>query len=306
MKRTTILLAGLLAVSALDAQKSLEILNLSGRYASPTSYDSVYTGNAQESGSFVALTVPVPVTEKTIIYNSLNYFYFHVGNETALRAGVADPVNLHGFILRTGIIRRLSNGQSLQLLISPRYMSDMKGGGIDNFQFGAMALYEKVFHDRLTMAFGAMFNQECFGPYMVPVVSLDWQLSERWAITGMLPVYAKVKYKAGEKLTIGISHFGLVTSFRLNDAAYDGDYIERQSIDLSLFINYRLMKNIYLEGRVGRSMGRSYAQYAGDQKVDFGIPLVKFGDDRELESVDFKDGLIAELRLIYAIPIPEK
>jgi hypothetical protein len=293
-----------MVVHLASAQNSLDILTLSGRNAFSTDYDSVLPGKAKETGGFVGITLPVPINKKVIIYNSLNYFYFHVNSDDDLGDSLADPINLHGFILRTGLVLRLNNNQSLQLLFSPRLMTDMKGGGADNMQFGGLAMYEKKFSDDLTMGFGAMFNQEFFGPYMLPIVNLSWKLSERVSITGMLPVYAKIKYKVSDKFVAGISHFGLTTSFGLNDAAFSGDYIERQSIDLALFGNYRIAKNIYFEGRFGKSMSRCYKQYESDQKVDFAIPLKTFGDDRELKNIQFKDGLFMELRLVYSIQIP--
>jgi hypothetical protein len=307
MKRLNILLLCLMAVQLITAQNSLDILTLSGRYASPCEYDSLLSGNAKETGGFAALTVPIPLAnKKTIIYNSLNYFYFHVDNDPILSDDVADPFDLHGFILRTGIIQRLSNGRSIQFLLAPRYMSDMKGGGMDNFQFGFLAMYEKKFSEKLTMGFGGMFNQEFFGPYFVPLVNLNWMITERFSITGLLPIYGKIKYRVNSKFSAGISHFGLLTTFGLNDPAYEEDYLERQSIDLALFGNYNLRDNFYLEVRFGQSLNRSYRQYGPDQKIDFGLPLVTFGDDRVPKNIPFKSGLFGELRLIYSILIPEE
>ena len=153
------------------------------------------------------------------------------------------------------------------------------------------------------MGFGAMYNQEFFGPYLVPLVNLDWKMSERWSITGLFPVYGKIKYQVNERLSAGLSHFGLITTYRLGDQAYQGDYIERKSIDESLFARYRLVGNIYLEGRFGYALGRSYAQYEADQKVDFSLPLVGFGDNRVQKNISFHDGLIASIRFVYNVPI---
>jgi hypothetical protein len=306
MKRTYLFFIIIIVVHFASAQNSLDILTLSGRNAFATKFDSLNSGKAKETGGFVGLTVPVPINKKTIIYNSLNYFYFHVDNMIDTGGISTGSVSLHGFILRTGIVQRLGNGQSLQLLFSPRFMSDMKGGGADNLQFGGLAMYEKIFNDNLTMGFGAMFNKEFFGSYMVPIVNLNWHISDRINITGMLPVYAKIKYKVNEKFTVGISHFGLTTTFGLNDTPYENDYIERQSIDLALFANYKLSKNLYIEGRFGKSMSRCYKQYASDQKVDFAMPLKMFGDDRQVKNIQFKDGPFAEIRLIYSIEIPKE
>ena len=82
---------------------------------------------------------------------------------------------------------------------------------------------------------------------------------------------------------------------------YAGDYMERQSIDLSLFARQRLYKNFFIEGMVGRAFGRSYKQYAGDQKVSFAIPLVTFGDDRTAKKCHLqrRDDFYAETDLQY-------
>ena len=121
----------------------------------------------------------------------------------------------------------------------------------------------------------------------------------------MIPVTAKVHYRVNEGLDVGFNHFGLTTSYRLGHEDYAGDYIERFSVDLSLFARQRLFSNIYMEGMVGRSFGRGYKQYAGDQKIDFAIPLVNFGDNRVAKNVTFKDGMIFTLKLIFNMKVPE-
>ena len=122
----------------------------------------------------------------------------------------------------------------------------------------------------------------------------------------MLPIYAKVNYRVTDNLTAGISHFGLSTTYYLGNEDYQGDYIERFSIDPCLFARQRLFGNLYAEGRIGHSLSRKYKQYAGDDKISFAIPLVAFGDDRTLKNVRFDDGIIMELRLVYNILRPVK
>jgi len=81
--------------------------------------------------------------------------------------------------------------------------------------------------------------------------------------------------------------------------------LNEKSIDESLFARYQLVANVYLEGRFGYAIGRSYAQYEADQKVDFSLPLVGFGDNRTQKNISFHDGLIASLRFIYNVPIED-
>jgi len=286
-------------------QRTLDLVTVGGRYGFPGSYQAPYSGEAKELGSIIDIKAGIPLTDKTTIPINVNHFYFNIQGGTDIPAGEVGPVVLNGLIVRTGLLQKFSRGRSIQILVAPRLMSDFKQGMENSFQIGGLVTYEKIFREELIMSFGAFFNQELFGPYLVPVVGLEWQLSNRWSITGMLPIYAKVNYRVNDNLTAGISHFGLSTTYYLGDEAYQGDYIERFSIDPCLFARQRLFGNLYAEGRIGRSLSRKYKQYSGDDKVSFAIPLVAFGDNRTIKNVKFDDGIIAELRLVFNIIRPE-
>ena len=84
---------------------------------------------------------------------------------------------------------------------------------------------------------------------------------------------------------------------------YEGYYIERTSIDLSLFGRIRLAGNFHLEGRVGYALSRSYNQYSADQTVPFRIAIIKFNDERVAKNTLFDPGAIVNLRLVYNLPL---
>ncbi len=303
MRYFTFLLLVIFISDSAQSQETLDVLTLSGRYGFPQSYDSIYKSKANEYGAMAALVAPIKMNEKSIWYNSLNYFFFHVGNDEDTPPEIMNPIDLHGIILRTGLYQKFSKDRAIQIFLAPRFMSDFKNVNSDHFQMGALFLYEKKFREGLKMGFGVMYNQEFFGPNLVPLVNLDWQVSDRWSIAGLFPIYGKVKYKVNERFSTGWSHFGLITTYRLGDPAYEGDYMERKSIDETLFARYQLYGNIFLEGRFGYTLGRSYAQYEADQKVDFTLPLVGFGDNRIQKNISFHDGFIASVRFIYNVPI---
>jgi len=292
---------------ALQAQDrgTKDILSISGRYGLPQEYAETYEGEATETGMLNSLTAGFKLAPKTMFAINLNHFYFNVKDEAEMEAGIASPIKINGFILRMGIIQEFNNGGKLQLLIAPRLMSDFQNLDGNSFQLGGVATYQNDLRENLNLGFGAMYNQELFGPYMVPLFLLDWQVSERWFIEGMIPVTLKVHFRVNEGLDVGFNHFGLITSYYLGDEEYAGDYMERQSIDLSLFARQRLYKNFFIEGMVGRTFGRSYEQYDGDDKISFGLPLVTFGDDRSAKNVTFNDGMIFTLKLIFNMKVPE-
>ncbi|MEA3460424.1 MAG: DUF6268 family outer membrane beta-barrel protein [Bacteroidota bacterium] len=307
MLRSTFLLALVVFGFALQAQErgTRDIVSISGRYALPQEYKEIYDGTATEIGMLNALTAGFKLAPKTMFAINVNHFYFNVQDEAEMPADVASPIIINGIILRIGIIQELKSGGKLQLFFAPRLMSDFQNLDGNSFQFGALASYQNDINEDLSLGFGAMYNQELFGPYMVPLFLLDWQASDRWYIEGMVPVTLKVHYRINEGLDVGFNHFGLITSYYLGHEDYAGDYMERQSIDLSLFARQRLYGNFFIEGMIGRTFGRSYTQYSGDETISFGLPLISFGDERTANNVTFNDGMIFTLKLIFNMKVPD-
>ncbi len=303
MKSISIIFLLACCAVSISAQSNLDIFTLSGRYGFPQEYESTYTGKATETGILANLQMPVPFSETTIWYNQLTFTNFMVNNDIAMPSDLANPISVYGFILQTGLYKKFSNGRGMQLLFAPRFMTDFNNVDGGHFQLGAIALYEKKFSDRLMMRFGAMLHDELGGPYMVPIVYTDWKLSPKWSIVGMWPISGKIKYDVNENLSTGISHFGLVTSYKLGHPDYQGDYMERTSIDECLFARVRMVGNIHLEGRLGYALGRYYRQYDADQQADFRITILKFGDNRVEKNVNFNPGPIALIRLVYNLPL---
>jgi len=305
----------LIAAQGAMAQNTIDLFTVSGRYGIHQPYNpppANYVGEdltkhkAQESALFINLKAPIKFNDKTIWFNNLTYTYSHVNNGLSLPDFMATNVGLNAFIFQTGIIQRLSKNNALQLLYVPRYMTDFLGKNGNEWQHGAIAMFEHRWNPNFMMRFGVMYNQEKSGPLLVPLFDINWQINNRWSVAGLFPIYLKINYKVSERFTAGLSHFGLITSYELHGEGYAGDYMERTSIDLCLFGRYNVAGNWYLEGRLGYALGRNYEQYHSDQQIDMRISIIKIGDNRgEPVNVTFQDGPIAELRLVYSIPIPQ-
>jgi hypothetical protein len=284
-------------------QESIDLLTVSGRFGLPSPYEDGVDGKATESGGMVNLRIPIVLDSTNIWYSKITYLKSSVNSTLTFADSIANPIHVHGVILQTGLVRKLSRGRSIQLLFVPRLMGDMKNVSTKNVQLGAVALYEKRFNSNLKMKFGAMYNQELSGPFVVPLVDVDWKLSDRWSLTGLVPIYSKVKYKFSDNTNAGIGHFALITSYRLGTEAYQDDYMERTSIDIYTFLRQRISGNFHVEARAGYALGRSYEQYDENDSVDFRFSLFTWGDDRVQKNAKFSDGAFLNLRLVYNLPI---
>ncbi|MEM6516991.1 MAG: DUF6268 family outer membrane beta-barrel protein [Bacteroidota bacterium] len=307
MNKIVVLVLIISSVTIATAQESLDIFTISGHFTTPQTFvdESNFTGETTESGAMINLVTPIVLNEKQIWYNAINYMHWNVDNNITSAENIANPINIHGLILRTGLIQELSNGNSIQAVFMPRLMTDFKNIDRRHFQLGGTFIYKKTYHERLKIGYGVLYNQEAFGPNVVPLVDLDWKISGRWSVSGLFPIYSKVKYKVNDKLNLGIHHFGLITSYRLGEDAYQNDYIERKSIDLGVFVRYNLFGKIHVEGRYGYSFGRRYAQFQQNDKINLAVPLATIGDDRTQlnENSNFENGAYFNVRLVYAIRI---
>lgn len=289
----------------IQSQNTLDILTISGHYGFPQEYMDTYEDKAQENGVMVGLVLPVKLADRTYWYNSINYFYWSVTNGIVMPDEIYNPMHLHGFILQTGVYHKFNERHGIQLLFAPRLMSDLNHISGSHYQFGGTALWEVKYREGLTIGYGLMFNQELYGPYAVPLINMNWQLNDRWNLSGLLPIYSKISYRVSPSFSAGLNHFGLGSSFKIGDPAYTGDYIERRSIEVGLFGRLKLAGAIYLEGRIGYSLDRRYEQYGSDDKLSLAIPLVNFGDNRVQKNVSFGDGGYANMRLVYSIRMPQ-
>jgi hypothetical protein len=303
MKYGSILLFFCISI-VLHAQPSIDLFTLSGVYAIPASYQNPLNGKATESGTLINLKVPIKCSEKTVWFSDFTYTLYSI--KTDLDPEPVDmltSMKLHAFILQTGISQKLDDRNGFQLLLVPRYTTDFEGSDKKNWQLGAIGLYEHRVSQRLLMRFGALYNGELFGSLIVPLVYMDWQLNDRWSIIGLLPINLKVNYKINDRLLTGFSHFGFITTYRINQEEFKSDYVERNSIDETLFLRWKMMGNLHLETRVGYSLSREYGQYAEDQKMDLRISLISIGDDRIQKNVNFNSGPLISFRLVYSLPL---
>jgi hypothetical protein len=287
-----------------SAQNSIDLFTLSAFSGLPAEYDPPLNGKARESGTLINLKVPIVLTEKTVWYNDFTHTIFTVSNDLSTQPQeMLTTMRLHAFIWQTGVARKLSERNGFQLLVVPRYTTDFDGGDTRNWQFGAIALYEHRSHDRLLMRYGVMYNGELSGPFLVPLVYLDWQLSEHWRVIGLLPIHMKVNYRISNRATTGFSHFGLLTTYPIGQKEFEGHYIERNSLDETLFFRWKSVGNLHLETRIGYSLSRVYEQYEEGDKLDLRIALIRIGDSREVKNVNFGNGLITSVRLVYNLPL---
>ena len=288
---------------AVNAQQSIDLLTISQNFNTPSNFK--YSGGnskAVELNTLVNLKIPVPVSEKLLWYSDITYTI----NELQVKANEQIPrtvYRLNGLVFQTGLILKLNQTTSLQTIIAPRLMGESLNFNKETTQLGGIVMLERTYSSKLTLRYGVLYNGDKFGPLFVPLIYTNWQPFEGWFINGLWPIYGKIGKQVNERLQIGVSEFGLVTSYILNKTNIN-TYIERSSVDLALFTRYKTYKNWHLEGRIGYSLSRGYEQYSVADKLNAKLSIVNFeGMPRQLLNGTIASAPFINFRLVYNLPI---
>lgn len=296
---------GMLVMAQMSiGQRSLEILSVSGQF-SPNNPVKDGPGSVDVVNGIVNLKIPVVFkNKKSIWYNDVTYLYSRLSCKGALDQQDALSLNPQGVILQTGLVQKLDEDHALQILLAPRIMSTGNWTQIQ-VQPGLIALFEKRYSSSLLMRYGALYNQDLFGPMLIPLVYLYYQKpGSPWSFEGLLPIKSKISYRFNQKFTAGFKHLGLVTSYPMGGDG-QGSYLERKSIDLSLFGQYRIYKGFHVEFNAGYALNREYARYATDDQLDMRVAVAEFGEERTQLNPSFADGFFAGMRLIYLVDLED-
>lgn len=155
------------------------------------------------------------------------------------------------------------------LITIPKIASDLKDAIDKNdFQLGGIFLENYVHSEKLKIKAGLYYNREAFGNFFMPLVGLDWKVSDRLNLYGILPTSYKVEYAfVKSKLYAGLNFRSLTRSFRLSKAQ-NLDYVRYNEIQLKLFVDYFIYKKVLIFGELGYSLGKNPWQYTYNTKIE--------------------------------------
>ena len=67
------------------------------------------------------------------------------------------------------------------------------------------------------------------------------------------------------------------------------------------YLRLKLSKSLYLNTNIGYAISRSYKVFDSEDKVDFALSGLYFGDDRTQLNENFKDGVLFKVELMYRL-----
>jgi hypothetical protein len=162
-------------------------------------------------------------------------------------------------------------------LIIPKIAgADLGAAFSDVFQIGAYSLFTVTESEKFRYKFGLYYNREFFGNFFVPLVGVDWKVSDRFSVFGTLPQSFKASYAiVPSRVNAGLAFRSMTRSFRGDD---NNTFVRYNELQFKTFFDFYITKKnvVFVEG--GYFLGKTPLLYNNsDVKTPLPSNLLKEG-----------------------------
>ena len=262
--RKIVFCASLLTVSFKGiSQPFVDILNTSFQSLNTTYKDSSKISNST-SNYYLNLTIPIKIdTQNTVIVR----FYGENLNTQATINSQALSFNVSSALLPIGLQHETKSKKWRYLgLVTPKLSGHLREETTNkDFQLGGYGLATYTKSDKFKIKFGLFYNREFFGNFFVPLFGIDWRVSDRFQMYGVLPTNYRLEYAVvKQKLYAGLAFKSYTRSYHIdlhNGTDSSNVYVRNNEIQAKAFVDYYISKSFVLFGEFGRMINYSPKLY---------------------------------------------
>jgi len=280
------------------SQNYFDIVNLSYTNTLPNDFEISKDQTTVEELA-LELNFPILINEKTILLTGL------FANKTKVKLDANMPSsNLNVLGLNFGINKIFSDKWSVTFMVFAKIASDKIKLSNDNQQLALLSLFTNKKRDDLKYRYGVYANTEKYGLIVVPIFGLYYLSSNKKFEANLnLPIVGDINYRLNKKTWVGMKFDGLGTTYNLNNQNYsvNGAYVSKTSNELLSYLRFQISKSIYLNTKIGYAISRNYEVFDSNDKIDFALGSIYFGDNRTQLNERFKDGVIFKVELLYRL-----
>lgn len=139
--------------------------------------------------------------------------------------------------------------------------SDFKDISGEDFRYSLGVRYTIRHNDKLTSGWGISYNRQFFGHQLNPFISVDYQISPKLQLTGLLPIRPKLIYTINEKLLWTNEIIGNATSYRLSAVEENSRFIRINNWYGMSRLEYTLQKHHQFSIGLGYNFRNSIKLY---------------------------------------------
>jgi hypothetical protein len=139
----------------------------------------------------------------------------------------------------------------------PRFIGEPEIQFKEGFQAGAAFLLNYRRNATLTWKFGAYYNDEFFGLFLIPLIGIDWKISSRQRLFGVAPGYLTYENRLNKTLSWGGNFRTFTSSYKTAASAAGNDnYIRFDDNQIGAYLDIYAAKKLVINLEMGYSVVR--------------------------------------------------
>lgn len=209
--------------------------------------------------------------------------------------------SLHGIIFQSAWMYQFTARRSVTFFAQAGLFSDLKDVSVKDYRYSAGLRFRLKHSDRLRTGCGLAYSRQFFGNQLVPFIDVDYRPTDKWSITGQLPVKPKVLYNFNKKLSAGLELSGEAASYRLSSAGRDNQFIQINQWTGMARLEYRFACSWQLSLGMGKNLKQSYKLYNDAATTPWTIITIPVGSKPDpVEKLDGK-GMNLQLGISFRV-----
>ncbi|WP_373010258.1 DUF6268 family outer membrane beta-barrel protein [Mucilaginibacter sp.] len=243
-----------------------------GSFESSFNYSPFKINNKRMSISQVNSTLTLPLYNR-LDNGRLDFFLVGLGYSAVLFSGIDNQFGGSTFqsvSVPLTLQKSFSTKYALIASFTPTLSSDFKNISSNDMIYSAAVLLKIRSSDRFSYSLGVAFSKQFFGTVLIPLVGIDWNITDKLNFSGTLPVAEKLTYRLNNKSAIGINNdFGIGGGTYRLSKKMDDAYLQVQQFKTTLFYDYSISRKFSVTLSAGYNFTQQLDLYSKDQKVNW-------------------------------------
>lgn len=286
MRKILFLFLFLLFAIHINAQPFFDLFSVSHQTCFPLFKAKDGRTELNSAYSAVDLSVPIKLKEDFLVFSP-----GYENNFISFR-DTTNSYSVHGYKLPVAYVHKWKAKQwkSTVLGIARLNTLSKNNWNKNSLQYGGafVMAYEKK--TNLTYKFGVYYNSEFFGPFIIPLLGIDYRPNDRLKIFGILPGSMNLEYKFSKLLRGGFLFRSLTSSYRTES----NQFLRVNDNQLKAFFDFYLAKNHVISVEAGHSILREIK------------PGVRIDGESTYTDIKTSDGLLLKISYAFRLRLDEE
>lgn len=245
-----------------SSQPFIDIVNVSVQKSQPTELLSKTKFNFSIASFLAATNIPVNLKNENKLLFGPSYELHNYNFESS-------SLKVYSVALPVTFLKQWKNKKwKTAFVFISRINKKTDYSATDGaLQFGGAVLNTLAVRQNFKLKFGAYYNKEFFGNYIIPLAGIDWNINAKLNLFGVLPNALTLEWKNSKYIHTGISFRGITTSYLMDNDIW----LKVEDNYLKALVDFYVAPGHVLFCEAGHSVLRKFTIEESVQKFDLEV-----------------------------------